>query len=276
MKKFYLGIFLMTVILSTLRSGNLNGDPKSWSKEDLIGFDRVGDCVGSTGDISSVYAKQTHDGLFLRITFDNMVTRKSNEVVSDHFLNRNISVSIRIKDKAGKYTDIEKTGSVQNLSGNEKGFDYLRSPVSNMLVVLIKEPVLMNKENMVIEIKILVDNKIADDFISNGKEVLDGGNCAFVHHGNQGLTYTNVFYGNAFGISGLDGSGYDEVLQAHEATGTPGNFHMSGTLMPAAEWHNPEFNDWLATMASQGLVSMMTSALGQHIMPFVQNPMNEW
>ncbi len=27
----------------------------------------------------------------------------------------------------------------------------------------------------------------------------DAGNCAFVHHGNQGLTYTDVFYGNPGG-----------------------------------------------------------------------------
>lgn len=276
MKKIYLVIFVIAVSLSTLNGENLSGDTKSWSKEDLIGFDRVADCNAPTGDISSVYARQTPEGFMLRITFDNMVTRKSNDVVNDNFPDRDISVSIRLRDKAGKYTDIEKAGSVQNLSGSEKGFDYIRNPSSNLLVILFREPILMPRQNMVFEIKIFVDNKLADEFISDGKEVLDGGNCAFVHHGNQGLTYTNVFYGNAFGISGLEGSGYDEVLQAHEATGTPGNFHMSGTLMPAAEWHNPEFNDWLATLASQGLVSMMTSALGQHIMPFVQNPMNEW
>ena len=46
--------------------------------------------------------------------------------------------------------------------------------------------------------------------------------------------------------------------------------------MPAAEWHNPEFNDWLTSGAEEGYVSMMTSALGQHIMPFVQNDMNDW
>jgi len=114
--------------------------------------------------------------------------------------------------------------------------------------------------------------KDVDNFIGKGQALFRGGNCAFVHHGNQGLTYTEVFYGQY----PQETSGFDEVLEVHEATNIPGNFHMSGTLMPAAEWHNPEFNDWLETGAANGWVAMMTSALGQHMMPFVQNDMNNW
>jgi hypothetical protein len=74
----------------------------------------------------------------------------------------------------------------------------------------------------------------------------------------------------------IENSGFDEILEVHQATNIPGNFHMSGTLMPAAEWHNPEFNDWLESGVYDGYVSMLTSALGQHMMPFVQNDMNNW
>jgi hypothetical protein len=103
-------------------------------------------------------------------------------------------------------------------------------------------------------------------------------NCAFVLHGNQGIGYTDVLNGRA---DDLDGSGFDEALQVHEGTGVPGNFHVSGTLMTAAEWSarngNPmDFNAWLASGASAGWAGMITSAYGQHIMPFVQDPMNSW
>lgn len=276
MKKFYIGLYIMISISFGLQSKELDGNTKNWTRQNLIGFDLVGDCAGATGDISSVYKKQTADGLLIRITFDNMVTRQSNQVTSDNFLGRGVSTIINIKDLSGKNSDISEIIEIDQINGSNVNFDFLRTPSSNMLEILLKKAVLLSNQNLVFEIKVLIDNKIVDEFNSDGKEILDGGNCAFVHHGNQGLTYTNVFYGNAFGISGLDGSGYDEVLQVHEATGTPGNFHMSGTLMPAAEWHNPEFNDLLATMAAEGLVSMMTSALGQHIMPFMQNQMNEW
>jgi len=54
-----------------------------------------------------------------------------------------------------------------------------------------------------------------------------GANCAFVHHGNQGLAYSDVFWGR---YDDLDGSGFDEQLQVHEATSIPGNFHLCGPV----------------------------------------------
>ncbi len=103
-------------------------------------------------------------------------------------------------------------------------------------------------------------------------------NCAFVLHGNQGIGYTDVLHGRS---DDLDGSGFDEAMQVHEATGVPGNFHMSGTLMTAAEWAarngDPvDFNAWLAAGVGAGWAGMITSAYGQHIMPFVNNEMNDW
>jgi len=103
-------------------------------------------------------------------------------------------------------------------------------------------------------------------------------NCAFVLHGNQGIGYSDVFHGRS---DDLEGSGFDEALQVHESTNIPGNFHMSGTLMTSAEWaarngDPTDFNAWLSTGVTAGWAGMVTSAYGQHMMPFVNNEMNDW
>ena len=48
-----------------------------------------------------------------------------------------------------------------------------------------------------------------DEFSADGSEDYRGGNVAFVHHGNQGLTYTEVFYGQ----DPQESSGFDEILE---------------------------------------------------------------
>ncbi|HPF70964.1 MAG TPA: FlgD immunoglobulin-like domain containing protein, partial [Candidatus Krumholzibacteria bacterium] len=90
--------------------------------------------------------------------------------------------------------------------------------------------------------------------------------------------YSDVFHGRS---DDLEGSGFDEALQVHQATGVPGNFHLSGPLQSSAEWSarngDPvDFNAWLAAGVGAGWAGMITSAYGQHIMPFVQNAMNDW
>ena len=103
-------------------------------------------------------------------------------------------------------------------------------------------------------------------------------NCAFVLHGNQGLGYSDVFHGRS---DDLEGSGFDETLQIHQNLNVPGNFHLSGTLQSSAEWSanngDPvDFNAWLAAGVTEGWAGMITSAYAQHIMPFVNNDMNNW
>jgi hypothetical protein len=102
--------------------------------------------------------------------------------------------------------------------------------------------------------------------------------CAFAHHGNQGLASTDVFFGRA---DDPQGSGFDETLRIHQTTGVPGNFHLSGPLITAAQWDANNgspigFNAWLATGVQAGWVAMLTSAYAQHIMPFVTDAMNSW
>ncbi|MEZ5146825.1 MAG: hypothetical protein R2759_07020 [Bacteroidales bacterium] len=253
----------------------LDGDLKKWKSSQLLGLDEVGDATGNTGDISAVFLRSENQTAVLRITFDNMVKRQHNVIIEDYFDQNTITIEVNTTHKITKQESGAWTFNLEGLEGKSAQNAYLRSPESNLLQ-LILNGYTGSKDDLDFSIQIFVNGSLADNATFDGKGVMAGGNCAFVHHGNQGLTYTDVFYGNAFGISGLDGSGYDEVLQVHEATNIPGNFHMSGTLMPAAEWHNPEFNDWLYTLAQSGLISMMGSALGQHIMPFVTNEMNDW
>jgi hypothetical protein len=260
-----------------LQAQEFCGKTSYWTIDDFLGFDEVGDAAGSTGDISSAFARLNKEELQLRITFDDMVLRSENKVVKDCFLNQDIDVEITVADGLSKRL-LGNRFNISKLDGSKSNFNFLRTPQHNMLEMAFYDQGLLgkNRKDLQFILKVFINGKLADEFEVGGQGSKATGNCAFVHHGNQGLTYTEVFYGSANGISGLDGSGFDEVLQAHEATDVPGNFHMSGTLMPAAEWHNPEFNDWLESLAAEGLVSMMTSALGQHIMPFVHNEMNDW
>ncbi|MCD4696976.1 MAG: hypothetical protein K8S16_12135 [Bacteroidales bacterium] len=212
----------------------LNGDLHSWDKKHLTGFDPVGDCSGPTGDISSVFSRMENDKLVLRVTFDDMVNRSENVVESDNFISQDISITIKIDNKSTRTTIFSKTLLISNIANTDGNIEYLRTPENNLLEIALEKSGFKLQE-VTLSVLIYIDGKMVDEFLGDGKGSKATGNCAFVNHGNQGLTYTEVFYGSPGGISGLDGSGFDEVLQAHEATGTPGNFHMSGTLMPAAE-----------------------------------------
>jgi len=270
-------LLLVLIPFTGLSRDVFKGEVRHWSKSDFIGFDQVGDCLANTGDITSIFARFTNQGLVLRLSFDDMVERKSNKVVRDNFSGRNIRVAIHISNEKHKQILVSQTIPVDELSVKSTGYELLRTPESNLLEILFPEISKRSMDDLLFSVSILADDQVADSFFTKvGDAENSGGNCAFVHHGNQGLTYTEVFYGSPWGSSGMAGSGFDEILEVHEATLIPGNFHMSGTLMPAAAWHNPEFNLWLKTMASNGLASMMTSALGQHIMPFMANDMNNW
>ncbi len=275
MKHFVLTCMLLIFFMYSKAQPSISGNLKFWNIEDFLGFDPVGDLQTETGDITSVYLKKQNGRFLLRISFDDLVERKSDVIIQNKFENKKIVVELTIGERLTDQTLYSESVLLSGNSGFVDGNKYLVTPENNLIEFEFNTPVLQSGDHD-LYIAVKVDDKTADTFTGNTKGTLDMGNCAFVHHGNQGLTHTDVFYGNPNGQSGIDGSGYDEVLNAHRATGIPGNFHMSGTLMPAAEWHNPEFNDTLAAMASRGLVSMMTSALGQNIMPFSTDEMNNW
>jgi hypothetical protein len=258
-----------------LQAQPMSAPEGGWQKSDFFGFDSIGDCRGSCGDISSVFARIEQNRLLLRITFDDMVIRTDNRMINDRFADSDLHLSIAISNR-NKDEIIATMANLESFSATTKGFQSKRTPESNRWEAVFDLPQSVSREELKIHLSVLQNSEVIETFIGYGAPSRAAGNVAFVHHGNQGITYTEVFYGSPNGVSGMDGSGFDEVLQAHEATAVPGNFNMSGTLMPAAQWHNPEFNDWLKNLAASGLIEIMTSPLGQHIMPFVQNNMNDW
>ncbi|MGQ9604443.1 MAG: T9SS type A sorting domain-containing protein [bacterium] len=122
--------------------------------------------------------------------------------------------------------------------------------------------------------------RIIDEIKASNQPYSNTHNVAFVHHLNQGLCYTNVFRGERGENASYDGDpdnpddGADEILAAHDYYDLALNWHQGGLLISAAEWHDPSFNQWLATGVSQGRYEILTSALGQHIMPFLPDGLN--
>lgn len=101
---------------------------------------------------------------------------------------------------------------------------------------------------------------------------------AFVHHGNQGLAYSDVFHGRAGAEAA---SGFDEILEVHQNLSIPGNFHLSALLQTQAEWAKNngdplDVNGWLRAGVTAGWAGMIGSAYGQPILPFLQGAMNDW
>ena len=117
MKKSYLLLIFLSSICVHLTAFDLEGSPRSWEKEDFIGFDRVGDCKSQIGDISSVFTRVENDKLFLRITFDDMYSHKSKV---DYFTDEDIQVNVIITTGDTKLFDnvfdIDKTSKMKNFS----------------------------------------------------------------------------------------------------------------------------------------------------------------
>ncbi len=137
------------------------------------------------------------------------------------------------------------------------------------------DPALLAAGPVTFEIKTVASEKVTASYPA---DKVYAANCALVLHGNQGLGYSDVFHGRSDDEAG---SGFDEALEVHQATGIPGNFHLSGTLQTSAEWAarsgDPvDFNAWLAAGVTSGWAGIVTSAYAQHIMPFVNDDMNNW
>jgi hypothetical protein len=124
------------------------------------------------------------------------------------------------------------------------------------------------------------EGRVLDEITTSNQSVSNTHNVAFAQHLNQGLTYTTVFRGERGESASYDGDvnnpddGADELLAAHDYYSLPLNWHPGGLLISAAEWHDPAFNDWLATGVSAGRYEILTSALGQQMMPFVSDAIN--
>jgi hypothetical protein len=98
----YILLFLALTSTLFLFSFAMKGDIQSWEIDDFISSDAIGDKLEKYGDISSLFARVEGDRLFVRITFDDMLTRKKNKLIADHFKNEDISVRIFIEHKENK------------------------------------------------------------------------------------------------------------------------------------------------------------------------------
>ncbi len=115
------------------------------------------------------------------------------------------------------------------------------------------------------------DGRLDGFFTSNDR--VGSAKIVFVQHGNQGITWTDVLRGR----QGFEAqSGFDELLRAHDWYDVRLTLHLSGTIIAAAQWYDPAFNRWVRQGVADGRYEIMTSAFGQHIMPFVHDDMNDW
>ena len=80
-----------------------------------------------------IFARIENNQLLLRISFDNMVVRKSNPLASDNFEGMDISASIVVLDKSSKNQIFNYNIPIHQLHFNKDFCNYIRSPHNNLL-----------------------------------------------------------------------------------------------------------------------------------------------
>ena len=162
-----------------------------WDKEDLLTFDKVENVDGS--DITTVFHKKIQDVHLFRVQFLDL---------------KNNSENFQFQYNQSNWLSLN-SDEILNIENNL---------VENRLVFEILDSKILEK----FQFKVLKNDIVIDEVVwqSGHRETL--GNAAFVHHGNQGLTYSTVFYGE----DPQSNSGFDEILEVHQNTNIPGNFHL--------------------------------------------------
>jgi hypothetical protein len=94
---------------------------------------------------------------------------------------------------------------------------------------------------------------------------------AIVHHANQYLITEG--YENRHGLRAVVGSiesksGCAWILELHRRFGIPANLHLSGTLVEAIAWHEPDFLVQVLELLEAGLIEIVGSCYAQNIMRF--------
>ncbi|MDI6807563.1 MAG: T9SS type A sorting domain-containing protein [Candidatus Eisenbacteria bacterium] len=280
--------------------------PGMWQRETLAGIDKALDSrSGASSDIIAVYMSPEGGKLRIRVSLLSMTSIASTE---NSFEKERAGVGLlfdyadggsdRIPLVAGSASPVLWERSVLLASGGKACYlnEYSPSesqrapkeqgltpgasgifPEKDMAVASFPDDGVSKSAR--IFVYTTVDGRISDYLLVEPNSILTyEANCAFFHHGNQALAYTNVFHGE----SGREAdSGFDETLEVHQSTGIPGNFHLSGLLQTSAEWDartgDPQdFNAWLRAGVTAGWAGMGTSAYAQNIMPFSRNEMNDW
>jgi hypothetical protein len=100
---------------------------------------------------------------------------------------------------------------------------------------------------------------------------------AIVHHANQYIISDG--YTNRSGIASAVGSvaakrGLTYILELHRTYGIPANIHISGTLLEALAWHQPQCLALLKKMYRENLIEIVGSAYSQNIMRYFRHEYN--
>jgi starch synthase len=86
---------------------------------------------------------------------------------------------------------------------------------------------------------------------------------AVVHHANQYLLIDG--YENRHGLTQIT-AGYKAVLRLHEGYGIPASLHLSGTLLEALAWGQPEFLTLVRRLMAEGLLTLVGGAYAENVM----------
>lgn len=270
-----------------------DGDPYDWMRDDVRKVDPWGDDQDpgyATRDILAFYEVELPSRLVFRVDLGELW-----EEDDSHYIDLYIAVDYRPGGSTGLPNGITgespfpwdrcllvKSGDVEDAklwaNPNSRELEKIRavsfSPEHDMIEASVDLPEDFTPGSKVNFYVFTVRDgytEVSDDLIAHSD--LLSGTCkvAFLHHGNQSMTSTDVLKGPARGYSG-----YDEILEVHDAFGVKVNLHLSGLLQTVAAWWKPEFNEWLAEGAQEGRYDIITSAYAQHIMPFVDDTMNAW
>ncbi|MEX2460163.1 MAG: hypothetical protein WD469_02480 [Paenibacillaceae bacterium] len=102
---------------------------------------------------------------------------------------------------------------------------------------------------------------------------------AIIHHANQYLISNG--YLNRKGLAEIIGppdasSGLRAVLELHSFYDIPFHLHISGTLIEACAWFEPNFLEEIAEMRQVGLVEIIGSTYSQNIMTLFDREFNRY
>ncbi len=274
---------ILTLIVTALTALSFPADwPGAWPKETLMGVEYLESAKGqfpACADVFSCYYKPEIGRVRVRLPF--MVDFITGE---NEFASSKVSVLITIEN-AGAPADkdinifVGPAGQTSVSTADGRALDV----IDNLFLPeygVIEAGVGPAREaaglaaHPRVRVRTFIDGEPADEaYFDPTFDPTYTTNCAFMQHGNQSLSYTDVLRGR----SGAEAaSGFDEVLEVHQLYNIPGNFHMSGTIQTGAAWYDPDFNTWLANGVTAGWVEMNTSAYAQQIMPFVSDEMNNW
>ena len=271
MPKPNIAVFLL-LVLSLSAAAYPTDWPGAWPKSTFLGLDELESASGELEPAADIFSCYFEDGR-IRVRLPMMVDFSTGE---NRFRKKNVSLDISISGGARADVHVGPSGRITAAGAGGEPLE-LDSVVFLPKYGVIEAGIRPGEGSFAarprVEVVSYLDGVVADRALYRPTDPTSSTNCAFLHHGNQSLSYTDVLRGR----SGEEhASGFDEVLEAHQTYSIPGNFHMSGTIQSGAAWYDPDFNTWLSDGVTAGWVEMVSSAYAQHIMPFVEDNMNDW